>query len=782
MRRVFVLVLLALTCSCIRVDEEGTLDIYAKVDVVSPNVYVEVPSVISGSRSSYSLDDLSRLTDLNIYMYHNGKLLKDYSGYFNDVSTLMLAFPLGKDGFNIYMFGNVGRCDAPDKETDIGAMQYVVGEYDEFRVKGVPVAGVFKDFHRGDLADFPLKRLVGQFDIRMRQSAMSADYCIKDVRVMNCALDVYPFSYDQKARLFSRSYQYAEKSLGDVLTESDIERLNQGYEVSLCFVENLQGELLPGNTDRKAKIPSSLPSEVAECCTYIEITADVTTQVAKYTNARFRFYPGENETTDFTIRRNTLYEVVMDFTQNMVFNQEWRIEASDPEVVDLWVDKESAMVIKGAEDMILVRALDNDGKLLDLDVGLRTSSGYINVAKEIVTFDGYDCLGLRITSNVDLTGLYPMGREPSYLTETIRLTSKETFNGQPLLVKDIPVCIYYKLFPLLVTLEKKTSSSPYSIVLRSRNPMGLGVSVSSSYVVDGQSYTTGRCSACNYDYMDKGNRVSVVDAVGVGPKYFGELAVGVRYDNLASINLEVSGVSNSYIEKSESSLRYPKLLADAQKLFTGDDSKAFFGPGSGQVPASGYPFYDDELCRFHYVLLGETYEYLVTEEYGATVAYGGLMPLCMCYNGHTYMNVGDKHCYGYAKVTGCNEISFDSANSSLYEALPFYIVNASMRCQNTIVIPTGSIGNWNNKTTRGVIMEFLAPGRDLFAETESVPVEANRRHTLEFMIEIWKNFFGKVQTHQYSRHYTGGSYMTVNGASAWVGGDISDYGVSADDI
>ena len=400
------MILITAACSCIRVDEGGPLDIYAKVDLVSPNVYVEVPPGNSGSKSSYSDDDMSRLTDLNFYMYHNGKLLRDYSGYVEDISALMLAFPIGKDGFNIYMFGNVGCCEAPEYEADISDMQYVVGGYEEFRTKGVPVAGVFKDFRRGTLADFPLKRLVGQFDIRMRQSAVMADYCIKDVRVMNCALDVYPFSCDHKARLFSRSCQYAEKSLGDMLTNEDIERLNQGYGVSLYFVENLQGELLPGNTDRKAKIPSSLPSEVAECCTYIEITADVTTQIAKYTDARYRFYPGENETSDFSIRRNTLYEVELDFTQNMVFNQEWRIEASDPEVVDLWLNKESAMVIKGAEDMILVRALDNAGKLLDLDVGVRTSSGYINVAKETVTSDGLDYLGLRITSNVGLAGLY----------------------------------------------------------------------------------------------------------------------------------------------------------------------------------------------------------------------------------------------------------------------------------------------------------------------------------------------------------------------------------------
>ena len=781
MSRALLFFLVTAVSSCLRMEETVSQGYFEENNLISANVYVDEPRRISDVKSSFSSGEMSRLTDLNVFMYHQGKLLREHSGYFEDVSALMLSFPVGKDGFNIYMFGNVGRCEAPAREEEICSLRHVVGEYEEFRTKGVPVAGTFVDYRRGMLADFPLKRLVGQFDIRMRQSSDEACYQIKDIRVMNCALDVYPFSNGQKASMFSRSYQYGQKCLGDMLTGEDVTRLNEGHTVSLYFVENLQGELLPDNMDSKSKIPSSLPAGVAECCTYVEITADVTTQIARYTDARYRFYPGENETTDFTIRRNTLYEIVLDFTQNMVHNQEWMIEASYPDVVDVWMDKQEAMVIQGAEDMIYVRAHDNNGNLLDFDVQTLTFSGYVNVEKETVRYADSDCLGLRFTSNVQLSGLYPVGKDPTYLTETVRLSSSETFDGRPLFVKDIPVKIYHKLFPLHVSLEKKVESGPYSIVLRSRNPMGLGVSVSSTYVCDGQSLSTPVVSACNCYHQESGGCISVNTALGTEPGYMGELSSSVRYNNLTSLNLLISGVSDASVKGSGYTVAYPKLN-EAASLFTGDNTAAFFGPGSAYRPVQGREFTDDSDCKFTLMIDDVFYSYSISDENPVSFSFNELVPFCMCDRGKTYLNIGNGHCAGYANATGCKNVSLDENNLSKHAAFPFYVANARMSCASMHIVPTGAIGNWNNKTTRGVMIEFLGPGRDLFSETATVPVATNRRHSLEFMIEVWKNLFGKLKTRQYCRSYAGWSYMTINGASAWVGGDDSEYGVSSGDI
>ena len=769
-----------LLCSCLSV-EDGSGG-YVSGDSRFPiKVYVSQPELVSGVRSSFSATEMNRLTDLNIFVYHQGQLLTEHSGYYDDVSSLMLSFPVGKDGFNIYMLGNVGRLDPPMAEEQIGGMRYVVGDYEEFRTRGVPVAGVFKEFYRGTLADFPLQRLVGQFDIRMKQSADKASYLIKDIRVMNCALDVYPFAENAKASLFARSYQYDQRCLGDMLTDEDVELLNCGGVVSLYFVENLQGELLPDNTDQSAKIPSSLPDGVADCCTYIEITADVTTQMAHYTDNRYRFYPGGNETSDFSIRRNTLYRVELDFTQNMISEQEWRIEAQEPDVVMVWMDKQEAMVIKGAEDMILVRSLDNNGNFLDFDVGTLTSSGYVNVSKEVVQHGGVDFLALKFTSNVDLAGLYPVGSEPVYLTETVRLTSRETYNGVPLYSKDIPVRVYYKLFPLHVSLEKRTDSGPYSIALRGRNPMGLGLSVSSTYVYGGQSLSTTRKYALNLEYGDVGNVTVQENAVGLAPVYLGDLASGVQYDNLTRLNLSISGASDATVDGSGFRLRYPKLQNESL-LYTGEYTEASFGPTSELRPYIGAAFADDATCTFDYEIGGASYNVSITSEKSASVSVQDMMTLCICNKGKAYLNTGNGHCVGYARVTGVGSVAFNEIYMDEYEGFPFYVANGAMVCSSTSVVPSGAIGNWNNKTTRGVTMQFLGPGRDLFRQTKELSVTSNSKHVLEFYVQIWKNLLGNIKTQQYVRRYTGGSYLTVNGATTWLGGDTSAYGVPADEI
>lgn len=763
--------------SCHRAGEEEPSGRLSSADACPINVYVADPEVKTMTKSSFAASELDCLTDLNVYMYHQGKLLREHSGYYDDLSDVMLSFPAGKDVFNIYMFGNVGPCEAPLDEAEICDLEYLVGSYDDFRTKGVPVAGAFKGFCRGDLAEFPLKRLVGRFDIRLRQSADDAAYLIKDVRIMNCALDVYPFSDCSKAEHFLHSYGYGEDSSGDMLTEMDIRNLNDGLPVSLCFVENLQGNLLPDNQDKTAKVPSSLPEGVADRCTYIEITADVTTRLAKYTDNKYRFYPGEDQTSDFSIRRNTLYEVVLDFKQNMVDEQEWRIEASDPDVVYVYMDKQEAMVVSGAEDLVLMRCLDNEKEFVDFDaVAL---NGYVNVEKKIVRRNNVDFVGFSLTSDVPLSGLYPPGSDPDYLTDVVRVTSKEMYNGKPLISKDIQVRVYYKMFPLFVSLERRTPSSSYSLTVRGRNPMGLGMKISSVYYCEGQSYVLD-ASAFNVEYGNVGNVVQLKNAVDLSPTYFGNMTIYVKYDNLSRLDLTITSVTDALIEDSGYRLSYPKLLVQAP-LYTGDATVAFFGPGRDLSPMNASDIVENTICYFNYRLSGVNYMVGVDNESSAGLSVDYLMPVCVHDSeGGSYFTTG---CSAHgANVTGLNRVSFSEEEADKYAAFPFYIVNATMSPSSTMLIPNGSIGNVNAKSNRGVIMEFLGPGRDLFQETRAQAYQKNRRHTLEYLVEVWKNQSGQLRTKQYSRTYVGGSYMTINGASSWLGGDTSDYGFTADQI
>ena len=177
---------LLLLASCIRENGEQIADSVDMTDVRYPiTVEMELPQQVAAPKSSYADEDLDRITDLNIFIYHKGNLLEKYSAYHSDVSSLMLALPFDRNGFNIYMVGNVGPLDPPVNESDIGNVCCLSDSYEDFRVKGFPVANVFPGYVRGAFADFRLKRLVGQYNITLRSSAKDAEYFVKDVRLRN---------------------------------------------------------------------------------------------------------------------------------------------------------------------------------------------------------------------------------------------------------------------------------------------------------------------------------------------------------------------------------------------------------------------------------------------------------------------------------------------------------------------------------------------------------------------------------------------------------------------
>ena len=795
MKNLALFLCLLLVCSCI--DEKEPVPCEAGIDQFPIKVYVAPPQNMSSVRSTLSEDDMSRLTDLNIFVYHKGELLREHSGYYDDMSSLMLSFPEGVDDFNIYMFGNVGWQDAPSYEEGLWWERFRLNGYSDFKSVGVPVVGMFPSFKRGQKAEFALKRLVGQFNISMRTRSDDVDYLIKDVRVMNCALDVYPFREESKAAVFSGSVPYDDEAAADVLTAEDINALNDGQTVSLYFIENVQGELLPGNTDPKLKIPSSLPEDVAHCCTYIEITADVSTPCAKYTDCRYRFYPGENTTTDFSIRRNTLYEILLDFTQNMVNEEEWRIEADYPEIVGVKIDKEVAQVVVGAEDMIYVQAFDKDGNLLDFDVDLpgcevvrpdaaTVRCANVSVSKEIVDYRGSaslgKALGLRFTSCRDLQGLYEYGSDPDYYTTTVRITGKETFNGEPLYSKDLTVKTYYKLFPLLLNLENADSQG-YKVVMRGMDPMGLRLAVQTDYNYGSTARTAGEWSGSEMRAQEVGS-----------------LAAGVSPGNLSTIDFIVRGVAEP--RSADGTLVFPRMRT-SENLYMGPDEivKATWGSGSLRYPAKFPNMADNGKYEMLYYLSENSYvsiDYYYDKEDKSGLGLGGVGNGNLPVFGSRPYGWSDAACgqalfadwrltdrwnefYFYSIHTGVSSKQGREYDYSTFTT-PFYFMNGGLTSNVPYAKYNLEIVRYPNRCRRGFQWTFYGPGRDLFPGNRNGSL-VNVNHKAEYWMETWKPLIGKtIKTEQVSKGYTGQLYMTINGASCWAGCNTSEFGCYIDDL
>ena len=72
-------------------------------------------------------------------------------------------------------------------------------------------------------------------------------------------------------------------------------------------------------------------------------------------------------------------------------------------------------------------------------------------------------------------------------------------------------------------------------------------------------------------------------------------------------------------------------------------------------------------------------------------------------------------------------------------------------------------------------MYFYGPGRDLFFENKEGRAIDNS-HKMAYWITTWKNLLNNVKSRQESQYYSGKLYMTINGASSWMGADTSEKG------
>jgi len=784
--------------ACLREeDPAGPSDRTGRVETCPFSVEMDSPEGCAlETKSSFTDEQLQMITDLNVFVYHHGVLLDKCCRYFSDMDSLMLSFPYGLDGFNIYMVGNVGRLDPPADEVKAGELRYAVRSYDDFRTRGFPVAGVFMDYRKGELAHFRLKRLIGQYNVRVKVSASNTRYLIRDVALVNCARDVCPFGEDRRGTVFTCSCD-DECVCGDRLSERDLNMLNLGGTVSLYFVENVQGTLLPYNYDMKKKIPSSI-EDVEEGlsgrCTYMEMCVDVITSAARYENARYRFYLGQDPVSDFSIERNTVHNVTLDFTQNMVSEEEWRIETGPPDVVDVKVDKSEAMVIKGVEDMIFVQAIDNFRRLVDFNVELLAPDSKINVEKVETYYLGQKGLGrawgFRFTSNADICGLYPIGAEPSYRTETVRISSKETYNGSPLYVRDFKVRVYDRLFPVSVKLEKpQAGTSPYEVVLRGENPMSLGLAVSGKFVYASVSDSIPESRI--FDYIENGARVS--RSMDMDGARFASLDAVVKPSSLSRIDFMVGGVS----EAGDTVLAYPKLI-DSEPVYVGEGNAAWFGPGSGMYPAKYPNLPDDTFFSIGYRDYGFDLGYTSSEWGGWTskddreAVYKRTQTppfaekegfrhfdykAVNTSRGNVYFMLTDSMGVHIPSVNGYKHADhgFQKENAAKYASCPFYFVNAGLTLFYTYALWHYEKVLYPNENSNGFTFKLYGPGRDLFQEN-SAGEAIDNVHEMKFWADRWKNLVGTTKTKQTAQSYKGQLYMTINGASTWTGCDTSEYG------
>lgn len=778
MKRFIILFTAVLALASCALEEMETVYIDPNAESFDITVGVDDPETIGPhTKSSFTDAELSRISDINILIYHEGVFLKDYSKYITDLSSIKLTLPGGKDGFNIYLVGNVGEVDAPESESDIDELQYVVSSYNDFREKGFPVANVYRNYAKGSQTNLKVKRLVGQYNVKIDASATNAEYTVKDLRMINCALDVYPFATDKKATVFADDIL---TNTGDILTEKDIEMLNAGETVSLYFIENLQGVLLPDNTDRRNKIPSEI-GQVAEYCTYIEITADIKTKSAQYTNGKYRYYLGQDETTDFSIRRNTVYNASLDFTQNMVSEEEWRIEVDQPEVHqvyysqddrkiivtpyrkhELYVYCKTADITKVHPGFIPIEFFNYNPEVDHLQP--KATTGDVSCSRTETTFNGYKAYKFvfnikpsnsktyKHSLNQELeirrpynSGNYTLDPSGDFGESEISFESSEKYNGVPLISEKFDIIYTTWSFPLLFKLERQPMSLnglKYWVTLRGKNPFNDEIKISVKYTYNGNQYSTGY--------------TKVTGELGETPNFITQLEV-IDPTKLTRIDFDVT---------------INGIKFDINQNYDGTPFDAKHGPDDNMYP-SKFPTMKDDGTFDIYVYSRNGFhptnrpDYYHISKIIQNADYGTITTkenFYCCDENQSVKYFSFQKELSEEGDTNVNE-AFYFLNGGLTH------INHTIRWEEMVVYP--------KEANRGADVYYYGPGRDLFFENKNGNLIDNE-HCESIWISTWKNLLGRVKTEQRCCTYEGQLYMTINGCSNWPGSSKEANGYYSD--
>lgn len=324
-----------LMCSCIFEDMSDCPNY-----VEGAGELIDVEFCVSSSDSTQTKSSVSftenAVKNLAVCIYHNGMLVKEE--YYTSPSSFSISLVKGLK-YNIYAVANHGRLAGVGTEEDMIALRLACEKITKIQT-GFPMSWKRLDYLAGkdsDKVTISLERLVSKINLSIDSSELE-NFTVNSVRLYQCALTVYPFHQNGDGGSRAESVNYVAE--GDYASSADLDKLNAGESITFYAMENCQGVLLEGNRSADEKVPEKIPAN-ADLCTYLEITAshsgDYKGVSVSSNHVKYRFYIGNDNCTDFNIRRNTNVNIHLTVTKDRIFDKGWKVDYGE-EVPDVTTD------------------------------------------------------------------------------------------------------------------------------------------------------------------------------------------------------------------------------------------------------------------------------------------------------------------------------------------------------------------------------------------------------------------------------------------------------------
>ena len=224
-------------------------------------------------------------------------------------------------GHTLAAIANMGDLTAgfPLTLAELEARTVTLG-WDDVNSGGFPMTGMMTVAKDTESATLKLKRLLAKVTLSMDTAwPANTDFDLKEISVGNT---------NSAVGLFRSS---AAASAGDLIPGDWTKALTS--EMTFYLPENMQGNLLPSNTDPYKKTPESLTAAglggKSDLCSYMDVVLTQKDTYGVSGDRRFRFYIGSDNTGDFNVERNTEYRINFGVTlDGMNIKGNWKVDAS----------------------------------------------------------------------------------------------------------------------------------------------------------------------------------------------------------------------------------------------------------------------------------------------------------------------------------------------------------------------------------------------------------------------------------------------------------------------
>ena len=267
--------------------------------------YIEYPETKAADNS---------VRNIIVAVYGGGTLVESLD--LDSGAEASVELESGKD-YSYYAAANIASVEFPLSEEDALGMRATVSP--EEPSGGFPMAasGSFTVSGDENTVTVMLQRLYSKIRFKVDLGEVP-DLEITSVRIMQAANSVALFS-ESKAVLTTG---------GDEASYEELSAVNSGSEIELYLPENCQGVLLPDNTDSSGKIPDNIPGK-SGVCSYMEVEGEFSGEMEFIGNVTYRFYLGNDETSDFNVVRNTDNTVTMTLLRESISSPTWQVDAGD---------------------------------------------------------------------------------------------------------------------------------------------------------------------------------------------------------------------------------------------------------------------------------------------------------------------------------------------------------------------------------------------------------------------------------------------------------------------